>query len=164
MPLFVELQPYLEDAWEISDGIASEYVITRYRGNGKNFRTKLTKIIKRAGFDCWPRLFQNLRASRETELESRYGIRAAADWLGNSPKVALDHYIGVSSVDFQHASGRAMPEGGAGGGAGVVGTRGNRGEPAPTLTLKNKGYLENSLVPRTPGIGLEGLEPPTKGL
>lgn len=49
-------------------------------------------IIKRAGVKAWPRLFRNLRASRETELPREHPIHVVSAWLGNSPRIALKHY------------------------------------------------------------------------
>jgi hypothetical protein len=52
----------------------------------------------------WPRLYQNLRSSRETELAESYPIHVAAEWLGNSPKTALAHYTQVTEEHFQRAA------------------------------------------------------------
>ena len=41
---------------------------TRYRDANANLRTRLARIIERAGLEVWPKLFQNLRLTRETEL------------------------------------------------------------------------------------------------
>ena len=51
VPIFPELRPFLEEAWEQAEA-GQEYVITRYRGN-VNLRTQLQKIIKRAGVAPW---------------------------------------------------------------------------------------------------------------
>jgi len=40
-----------------------------------NLRTTFEKIIERAGLTQWPRLFHNLRASRETELVERFPVQ-----------------------------------------------------------------------------------------
>ena len=62
---------------------------------------QLMRIIRRAGLVPWPRLFQNLRASRETELAERFPLRVVTDWLGNSPRVAHDHYLSTTEEHFQ---------------------------------------------------------------
>ncbi len=46
-----------------------------------------------SGHEPWPRLFQNLRASCETDWVERYPAHAVAKWLGRSPKVAAEHYL-----------------------------------------------------------------------
>ncbi len=49
VPLFVELRPYLEQAWDEAEPEA-EFVITRYRGANANLRTQLERIVTKAGF------------------------------------------------------------------------------------------------------------------
>lgn len=103
VPLFPELRPYLEEAFDQAiDGAV--HVITRYRDSNANLRTQLTRIIRRAGVKTWPRLFQNLRASRETELAETFPIHVVAEWLGNSPKTALAHYTQVTEDHFRQAA------------------------------------------------------------
>ena len=52
----------------------------RYRDTNANLRTQLLRIIA-SGPACtpWPKLFQNLRASRATELAAEYPGHVAAD-------------------------------------------------------------------------------------
>ena len=59
MPLFPELRPYLEEAYEMAEP-GAVHVITRWRDTHKNLRTQLMRIIRRTGLVPWPRLFQNL--------------------------------------------------------------------------------------------------------
>src|SRR6185295_7207846 len=58
----------------------------------------------------WPKLFHNLRASRQTELMREYDLATVCKWIGNSPAVAAKHY--ATSVDlnadFQRAIGQAQ--------------------------------------------------------
>ena len=77
------------------------HVVTLGRDSTKNLRTHLMRIIRRAGLTPWPRLFQNLRASRETELAEQCPLRVVTDWLGNSPNVALDHYLSTTEDHFK---------------------------------------------------------------
>lgn len=74
-----------------------------------NLRTTFTKIIRRAGLDPWPRPFHNLRASLETDLCEVYPIQTVVAWLGNTPKVALNHYLMVRDDDFARAVGSQNP-------------------------------------------------------
>jgi hypothetical protein len=66
VPLFPELLPYLRDGFEQAPE-GSEYVISCYRKPNTNLRTRLMRIIERAGLTPWPKLFQNLRSTRQTE-------------------------------------------------------------------------------------------------
>src|SRR5262249_33457064 len=80
------------------------HVVTRYRDPGANLRTELMRIIRRAGLVPWPRLFQNLRASRETELSERFPLKVVTDWLGHSPRVAHDHHLSTTEEHFRRAA------------------------------------------------------------
>lgn len=55
----------------------------------------------------WPRLFHNLRASRETELAADHPIHVVTAWLGNTPAFAMKHYLQVTDSDFDKAAGGA---------------------------------------------------------
>jgi hypothetical protein len=68
-----------------------------------NLRTTFEKIVRRAGLQPWPRLFQNLRASRETELVETYPVQAVTSWLGNTPSVAMRHYLMTTEEHFEAA-------------------------------------------------------------
>lgn len=48
-----------------------------------NLRTQLLRIIRRAGWNPWPKLFQNLRSTRQTELADEYPIQVVTAWIGN---------------------------------------------------------------------------------
>ena len=123
IPLFPELKPILMEAFDLApDG--AEYVIGGgYREaalspsgwRNCNLRTQFERLVKRAGLEPWPRLFQNLRASRETELAKDYPIHVVTAWLGNTPNIAMKHYLIVTDADFERAS-----QGGAESGAHVA--------------------------------------------
>jgi integrase len=104
IPIFPELRPYLEAAWE-SAAEGSEYVISRRRSASTNLRTQLTRIIERAGLKPWPKLWHNLRASRATELAAVHPAHVAAAWLGHSTLVASKHYWQLTDADFDRAAG-----------------------------------------------------------
>jgi len=111
IPLFPELRPVLAEAFELArDG--AEYVVDeKFRkaamGPGgwinANLRTTFAKIVGRAGLSPWPRLFHNLRASRETELIERFPIQVVTAWLGNTPKIAMRHYLMTTDSHFEAA-------------------------------------------------------------
>ena len=71
VPIFPELLPYLEEAFDLAPE-GAVYVIGRYRDANMNLRTQLKRILRRAGVSPRPRLFHNLRASRETGLAAEY--------------------------------------------------------------------------------------------
>ena len=87
VPIFPELLPYFEQAWEqAAEG--SEFVITRYRDTNANLRTQLHRIIRKAGLEPWPKAFHNLRATRQTELAETYPMHVVCAWIGNTETVA----------------------------------------------------------------------------
>ena len=90
VPLFAELRPLLMDAFEAADD-GAEHVITRYRDAKQNLGMQLSRIVRRAGLEPWPRQWQNLRASRESELMREYDLSTVCRWIGNSPAVAAKH-------------------------------------------------------------------------
>jgi len=103
IPLFPELLPYLREAFEEAEP-GSEFVITRYRRPNSNLRTQLNRIIRKAGLKAWPRLFQNLRSSRETELCEQWPEHVVCSWIGNSKVVARRHYLQLRDEDFIRAA------------------------------------------------------------
>jgi integrase len=108
VPIFERLRPYLEDLHQLA-GDGAEFVISKREGG--NLRTTMLKIIKRAGLKPWPKVFQNLRSSRQTELLAETGgnIKAVCEWIGNTEKVALENYLQVTEADFAKAAGVALP-------------------------------------------------------
>ena len=111
IPLFPELRPILEEAFDAAPEGAVYVVDERYRrsSQGKagwrncNLRTTFEKIIGRAGLTQWPRLFHNLRASRETELAERFPMHVVTAWLGHTQEIALKHYCQVTDEHFREA-------------------------------------------------------------
>lgn len=53
----------------------------------------------------WPKLFQNLRSSRETELTQKFPLHVVCAWMGNSQAVAAKHYLQVTDDHFKAAAG-----------------------------------------------------------
>jgi len=112
VPIFPELRPYLEEAFELAEP-GSVYVIGRNRLSGRkdgmlnginvNWRTQLLRILRRAGVRPWPRLFHALRASCQTDLAGRFPAHVVCDWLGNSLAVAREHYLQVTDDHYEQA-------------------------------------------------------------
>ncbi|TWU42930.1 hypothetical protein Q31b_19630 [Novipirellula aureliae] len=133
-PIFPELRQHLLRAKEMAPE-GAEYVQTRYRHDA-NIGTTLEKIITRAGLVPWPKLLQNLRATRETELMAKYPAKDVTSWLGNSPQVANKHYAMTMQASFD----RAIAEGARI--AGVTAAVGGNLEKVPLKvpqTLQDKG-------------------------
>ena len=103
VPLFPELRMYLDEAFSMADEGAT-WVIPMLAGQpSKNLGTTFKKIIRHAGVEVWPKPFQNLRSSRQTELEQDYPTYVVCRWLGNTSSVALKHYLTVTDDHHQKA-------------------------------------------------------------
>jgi integrase len=115
VPIFAALRPHLEDAFELAEpgevfvvggSQGAAYRATTQKPGGwvnTNLRTTFEKLIRRAGLTTWPRLFHNLRASCETDQMQRHPIHNVSAWLGNTPKIALEHYLQTLEADFEKA-------------------------------------------------------------
>ena len=104
VPMFPELQPLFQDAYDNAKA-GDVYCITRYRPY-VNLCTQMIRIVKRAGLEPWPKIFQNLRSTRETELFkiTNGNVKAVCSWIGNSPAVAMQHYAQITEADIQEAA------------------------------------------------------------
>ena len=113
IPLFKELRPFLEEAFELAAPGQTHVVGGNHLAKGLgvygwvscNLRTHLLRLLKRAGLEKWPRLFHNMRASFETELLEQFAGHVAAAWLGHSAVVMLKHYAQVTGDHFERAAG-----------------------------------------------------------
>ncbi len=112
IPIFSELRPFLEECWDAAEP-GAVWVIAKHRPlsvrngdgwRGANLRTMLHKIIRRAGFEPWPRAWNNLRASRATELAEIFPGHVAAAWLGHTEEIADAHYRQVLPSHFEKAT------------------------------------------------------------
>ncbi|MBC7834528.1 MAG: tyrosine-type recombinase/integrase [Phycisphaerales bacterium] len=104
VPIAPELRPILQDLFDGADeGV--EAVVPRLRDPAMNLRTTFQRIIERAGETPWPRLFQNMRASCETDWVERFPAHTAAKWLGHSPLIAAQHYLHTRDTHFDLAAG-----------------------------------------------------------
>ncbi len=125
VPVFAALRPHLEDAYELAEP-GEVYVVGGPQGAGyrasaqkpggwvnTSLSSTFRKLIKRAGLTAWPRLFHNLRASCETDLMQNHPIHVVTAWIGNTPKIALAHYLQTLDADFAKAVGGAALPGAA---------------------------------------------------
>ena len=105
-------RPFLEEAFELAAPGQTHVVggghlakaTGRTAGENCNLRTRSTKLVKRAGLEPWPRLFHNLRSSRETELLEMFPVHVVAQWMGHDAKVCLKHYAQTTEDHFDRAA------------------------------------------------------------
>jgi integrase len=103
IPLFPELRKPLMDVFDEAEP-GAEYVITRYREKYSNLGTQFERYIIKAGVKPWPKLWHNMRSTRETELAETYPIHVVCAWLGNTRAIAQEHYLQVTDPHFDRAS------------------------------------------------------------
>lgn len=106
-PLVPELLPCLREAFERAEP-GTENVITRYRLANQNLQTQLRRILRRAGIKPWPKLYQNLRSTRQTELTDRFPVHVVCAWLGNRAPVVMKHCLQVTDEHFRQAAQKAV--------------------------------------------------------
>ena len=153
IPLFPELRPYLEECFDLA-APGTEYVITRYRDTNANLRTQLLRIIQRAGLQAWPKLFQNLRSTRETELAERFPMHVVCQWIGNSQPIAAKHYLQVTDDHFSKAVRNPVQQ------AAVLPRTGSQADrTAHEKTPVLQGFASECDVVRVAGVPPQGLEP-----
>ena len=105
VPLFPLLQSELNKLRSIPGNEEQEYVINRYSRNaGVDLMRPFTKIAVKAGIGKIVRPFDNMRASRSTEVHREYGSFAESIWLGHSKEVARSCYLMVTEDDYARAS------------------------------------------------------------
>ena len=80
------------------------FVIVTKRSKNSNLRRRFKKIVGRAGLQPWPKLFQNMRASRATELVKDFPEHVVTAWIGRSKRIAQKHYLQVTEEDYKQAS------------------------------------------------------------
>lgn len=115
IPLFADLRPFLEEAFELAAAgqthvVSGNHLAKAQGPNGWrncNLRTTFEKLVRRAGLEPWPRLFHNLRSSCETELLEEFPIHVVALWMGHDAKVSLKHYAQTTEDHFDRAAGGA---------------------------------------------------------
>jgi len=127
IPMFPLLRPHLEAAFAEAEQGSIFVMPIEYRRRAlgpsgwrnANLRTTLQKVIRRAGVDPWPRLWHSLRASCESDLAQSFPLAVVTKWLGNTPSVALRHYVDPTEVAYTQAN-SWIPGGGAESGAQVA--------------------------------------------
>jgi integrase len=102
IPMFPQLRTALMEVFEQAED-GTEHLIARHRLRCGNLRTRMLGIIQKAGLTAWPKPFHNMRSSRQTELCEQHPIHVVCAWLGNSPAVAMGHYLQVRDSDYAKA-------------------------------------------------------------
>jgi len=165
IPLFPELREELRRAYELAPEGAVYVVDARFRKGSMgpngwrncNLRTTFEKIIGRAGLTVWPRMFHNLRSTRQTELSEKFPSHVVCAWLGNSLDVAREHYLQVTDQHFEKASNN--PTQNPTQSAAVAPRKAREAKRATARNTERNATLRHRTKRKTDG---EGFEPPVR--
>ncbi len=102
IPLFPELRRHLEECFDQAEP-GTEYVIHKRRVSSSYLRKRIIEFVRSAGLEPWEKLFQNMRATRQTELADTFPDHVVSKWLGNSVAVAKKHYLRTTDEHFTKA-------------------------------------------------------------
>lgn len=170
IPFFPELAELLSERFEEA-APGEELILPFLHGRtDASLRKTLVRAIKQAGFEVWPRLWHNMRASRQTELEREFPNHVVCNWLGNTRGTAEKHYLMVTDDDFDRGQkwgqnrGQSVP---AESELELQRVREpHEAEPAKPVVLQSLTTDCNSFASDSisDSIAREGLEPPTKEL
>jgi integrase len=149
---------------------AEQKIITRFSESNSNLDKPFKTILHRAGLIPWPKVFQNLRSSCETEwLNEAHPDHVVAAWIGHSVKVQRISYAQITDGHFEKFNSHPI----------TSQQSGTLGGTAPNRTEKNE--VEWSVPPAKPllakhekssktlpfssfRVAAAGLEPATPGL
>lgn len=162
VPMFPELVPHFQAVFDAAPE-GAQHVITRYRSRAANLRTQLVRYIEQAGLTPWPKPWQNLRATRATELADAFPSHVCAAWLGHTEAVADAFYRQLTDDHFARAQAGAaqypaqhLPQSRR--------TESN----AAGAEKRNRPVLADDYAMCSPvlngGLGPAGFEPATQGL
>jgi integrase len=146
IPLFPEIEQPLREVFEMAEDGELKVLPFLSEVSGASLRRPLMAAIRRAGLKVWPRLWHNLRSSRQTELEQSFPTHVVCSWLGNNAVTAHRHYLQVTEDHFASALQNPVRYASAGGGNGPQNTDQNRTEPLIAAHTGNQ-------------VALVGLEP-----
>ncbi len=160
VPMFPELAEHFQRVFDAAQA-GTVHVITRYRDPAQNLRTQLVRYITAAGLTPWPKPWQNMRATRATELADAFPSHVCAAWLGHTEAVADAFYRQVTDDHFARASAAQNP-------AQYDAESSRMEHEAVGAEMQNRPEIQSDsasydTLPNTE-LGAAGFEPATKGL
>ena len=104
VPLVPTLYDLLFEA--ANDDSSDEFVIARGSTPRPDQMHKgFGQLCRMAGVEPWARWCHTLRKNCETDWAGQYPIHVVTEWLGNSPVVAMQHYVHATDADFDRLAG-----------------------------------------------------------
>ena len=104
IPIFAELRPWLQTAYEQATP-GDDRVIVLPDTTDNMHRKTIKHAIVKAGLIPWKCIYHALRSSCEIDLAEHYPIHVVAKWIGHSVEVAQRFYLEAKDAHFQLAVG-----------------------------------------------------------
>ena len=146
----------LNDAWDMAPDKATKIIDLPTN----NRHRKMKAIIKKAGVEPWPDLFQHLRRCCRTQwLNEGLPPHAVSRWMGHGHKVGDEHYTMLTDDIVERVTQRAAESAALGSDIEPNQAQATKRpvDQAQKKTSANTGFTEVSEVVRG------GFEPPTHG-
>jgi integrase len=102
IPIFTEIRPYLDELWDQAPA-GAELMFPNHQVSGAALRKKLEKLCRSLGIPLWRKPFNNMRATRDTELRDSYPAHVCVAWLGHSEEIARKHYLQIAKEHWDTA-------------------------------------------------------------
>jgi integrase len=105
-PIFKDTRPYLDQARvEASQSLSGKVI--RCHSSIDSITPLLIKHIKRIckPEEVYPKICQQLRSTRRTELQQEFSDHVLNEWLGHDSKTAAKHYLQITPGDLKKAHG-----------------------------------------------------------
>lgn len=103
VPMFPEVKKALLELAEQPVDEAQPLLFPNLQVSGTALKNRLETACRAARVPLWYKPWQNMRATRVTELVEVFPIQVVAAWLGHSPVVAVKHYAQVAKEHFELA-------------------------------------------------------------
>ena len=95
-----DILPQLDAAYDAA-AEGSTQIITRFSESNTNLDKPFKVILNNAGVVPWPKLFQNMRASCETDWLNESPAHVVAGWIGHSVKIQRRNYAQITEGHFE---------------------------------------------------------------
>ena len=106
-PMFPELRSHFEACFDAAEDGEQFVISKRHCMTHRGLTAQYRQILHHAAVPEYPKLFQNLRSTRQTELAEDFPLHVVTAWIGNSRDVALKHYLQVTDEHFEQAAAKS---------------------------------------------------------
>jgi integrase len=107
----IPIVPIVRSILDELDQVAAEgstYILTRARDSAAtHWRDGLLTAIQKANVVAWDKLWNNLRASCRTDMQTQHPDHVCNAWLGHSSRIAAQHYLMITDAEWSKATAHA---------------------------------------------------------